>query len=63
MVDLIKCQIRMANLTTCKSQWPLNMVNLTKPSGHFDGPLAFMTRCLICHMVKKVTFVKYFSKK
>ncbi len=53
MVDLIKCQIRMANLTTCKSQWPLNMVNLTKPNGNFDGPLAFLTRCLICHMVKK----------
>ncbi len=31
MVDLIKCEIKMANLTNCKSQWPLNMVNLTKP--------------------------------
>jgi hypothetical protein len=31
MVDLIKCQIRMTNLTNCNSQWLLYMVNLTKP--------------------------------
>jgi hypothetical protein len=31
MVDLTKCQIRMANLTICKSQWPLSMANLTEP--------------------------------
>jgi hypothetical protein len=30
VVDLTKCQIRMANLTNYKSQLPLNMVNLTK---------------------------------
>jgi hypothetical protein len=31
MVDLIKCQIIMANLTNYKSQRPLSMVNLIKP--------------------------------
>ncbi len=31
MVDLTKCQIKMANLINCKSQWPLSMVNLIKP--------------------------------
>ncbi len=31
MVDLTECQIRMANLTNCKSQWSLTIVNLTKP--------------------------------
>jgi hypothetical protein len=31
MVDLIKCQLIMANLTNYKSQWPLRMVNLIKP--------------------------------
>jgi len=43
MVDLTKCQITLANLTNYKSQWPLSMVNLTKP-GHLDGPLAFLTK-------------------
>jgi hypothetical protein len=40
MVDLTKCQIKIANLINCKSQWPLSMVNLTN-LGHLDGPLAF----------------------
>jgi hypothetical protein len=31
MVDLTKWQIKMANLTNYKSQWPLSMVNLIKP--------------------------------
>jgi len=31
MVDLIKCQIKMANFINYKSQWPLSMVNLIKP--------------------------------
>jgi hypothetical protein len=57
MVDLTMCQIRMANLINCKSQWPLSMVNLTK-FAHLDKPLAFLTRCLVCHMIKKVTLVK-----
>jgi hypothetical protein len=43
MVDFIKCQIKMTNLTYCKSQWPLSMVNLIKLNGHFDGPLTFLT--------------------
>jgi hypothetical protein len=28
-----------------------------------DGPLAFFTKCLVCHMVKKVILIKCFSKK
>jgi hypothetical protein len=42
MVDLTKCRIKMVNLINCNSQWPLSMVNLTKPwsswwtSDHFD---------------------------
>jgi hypothetical protein len=31
MVDLTMYQITMANLINYKSQWPLNMVNLSKP--------------------------------
>ncbi len=29
---------------------------------HLDGPLTFLTRCFIYHMVKKVTLVKCFNK-
>jgi hypothetical protein len=46
----------MANLINCKSQWPLNMVNRLS-FGHLDGPLAFFTKCLVCHMVKNVTLI------
>jgi hypothetical protein len=31
--------------------------------GHFDLPLAFLIRCLVCHMVKIVTLVKCHHKK
>jgi hypothetical protein len=62
MVDLTKCQIKIANLINCKSQWPLSMVNLTS-LGHLDGPLAFLTRCLVCHMVKNVILIKCVNKK
>jgi hypothetical protein len=50
MVDLIKCQIIMANLT---KPW----------HGHLDGPLVFLIRCLVCHMVKKVTLVECLNQK
>jgi hypothetical protein len=55
MVDLTKCQIKIANLINCKSQWPLSMVNLTS-LGHFDGPLAFLTRCLVLSHGQKCHF-------
>jgi len=62
MVDLTKSQIEMANLINYKSQWPLSMVNWLS-LGHLDGPLAFFTRCLVCHIVKKITLVKCLNKK
>ncbi len=31
MVDLIKCQIKMANFNNYISQWLLSMANLIKP--------------------------------
>ncbi len=43
MVDLTNCHIRMVNLNNCKSQWPLNMVNLIKPWS-LDGSLAFFNQ-------------------
>jgi len=41
VVDLTKCQIRMANLTNYKSQWPLSMVNMTKPWSSWWTPRFF----------------------
>ncbi len=61
MVDLTKYQIIMANLTNCKSQRPLSMVNLIKTLVILVEIWSFFTRCLVCQMAKNVILVKCFS--
>jgi hypothetical protein len=55
IVNLIKGQIRMVNLT---KPYPFNMANLIKPHGHFVGHLFILTKSSTWHLVKNVTLIK-----